>query len=924
MLKFNFVINIIGLIAVIITCSMNHPPLYALNSNDVLFYASFDGTLDATLSQGNPQAKPVGKFKYAKGILGRAVYIGQRNHEILYESEGNLRPEQGSISVWVQAISWSQEDKQRHIFWHARGNAHYLLGKSVSSNTYFTVRKGHGKSITVPASWRLTKIKQLRFEPGRWRHLCATWGRDGISLYVDGKLCGQRTEDIVLGSQFQQYFAVGEMIARSDTPDTLIDELIIFRRPITSKEVRYLYQKGTQELFSPGKIVFEDTIDNSQIMPREIPLAVKESRHSKSGKRKESLPVWWNNTVGISDDVPIPWTPIKIEGQRVSVWGRTYEFHNGLFPSQITTQNTPILAAPIRLMSGDSELSDEADIQWIEKAKHRAVIELRSHKKNLEMTAKILIEYDGMMWIELMLNPAKPTKIAPLALEIPLRREHASLICPWDYKTKNVGNIPKNGYRSTFLPAVWIGDESGGIQWFAESQRNWRVIGHRKHIEVIPADKITTLRLNFTDTPFVAEEPMKISFGLIATPVKPRPPEWRTWRIGSKELYEQSNIRIWWSNWTNLRGYPTPKANAVAKMARLRAKSKWKRVCAYTNLSGTSPHSPEFKEFGEEWRKIPSDTIDPDVPVHPLDFVRICPRAKSWQDFYVWSLTKAVADCNFDGLYYDTSSAMPCKNTNHGCGYVDVSGELQPTWNILAIRNMAKRIYTFVKNRDADFFIIFHMSGKVMMPYLSFCDAMLDGENFTSSLKPEKPNYYELLPLDKFRAEFMGHNFGPGAIFLPELKRGLPNLKWDDSRVAEIEHIIGMILLHDTQIWANNAPLAPFKRLWQAFDEFGWDDKLIFHPYWKQNIAVSSSKDVKISVYRKPGTSKTALVVFNDSNGSQEVVLQLKLSKIGLAPNTGFSVRDIYQGDVVGNCGNELHLVVKSRNFRLIALERNR
>jgi len=970
------------------------PRAEALEPEDVLFYTPFEDTLDAVVARGSGRAETAGPVKFARGLRGRGLCIGQKGCAVFYETAGNILPQRGSISIWVQPINWNQEDKLRHAFWLARGDATYGLIKSQSWNTYFTVNAGPSRRMTISVSWRETRIGHVRFEPGKWRHLCVTWGPGRAVLYLDGKPMAVRTEEVVLGSQWKKWFSIGEKAASAAQPDTVVDDVVIFRRQLDKAEVKALYEAGAAALQSaegdPARLILPSVrprplevtlrglpssgkilvgVDAGTVVDvpdgglaaelvlrrpgrreplrtekaaglppglRNVPFSIEglppgkyevEVRLLSGGKvlaaekaeyEKKPDPPWLGNKIGINSDVPPPWTPLKFEDGAVEMWGRRYEWRKGLFPSRITTQGHDLLAEPVRLSMDGTDLAAGAQVRWAERGKDRAVLDAQSRHGRLKVSTRTLIEFDGMMWIELRLDPEGKAEVGPLALELPFHAERATLMMPYEYRSQWAGAVPEGGYKIWFLPAFWLGDEEGGVQWFAESPKGW--MAKANPIRVVPSGNKRVLRIEMFQEKVTIEKPVKISFGLMATPVKPRPKPWRTWRFGSEDLLDEGNIRYWWASWPQMMGYPVPNMNAVRRMAEERAKSKWKHVCAYCNLSGVSPHSPEFKYYGEEWRRVPSSRLDPNAPVNKRDFLYICAAAKSWQDFIVWHLAKAVEQCNFDALYYDVSSIVPCKNVHHGCGYVHRDGMLRPSHDILALRAITKRLYRFVKARDPNFFICYHMSGRVMMPYQSFCDAMLNGENFTSQLKYDQPNYYRLLRLDQFRAEYMGHNLGPGVLFLPELTRGLPNIKDESVLIPGAEHLIGMVLLHDGQITTSHAPAEPFRRLWRVLDEFGWDDSLEFHPYWKQNIAVPTPDEVKVSVFVKPNGSKAALICFNNTDEVIAAKIALDLKALGMKKARP-ATRELYHGAKTALAGGSLAVEVPKRNFLFVVLE---
>ena len=95
-----------------------------LGTDDVLFYAPFDGSADAALARGDPKASSEAPFAFMPGILGQAILVGTapgateeaKSLGVGYRTSGNVLREQGSVSVWVQALDWEVGDGKNHRF----------------------------------------------------------------------------------------------------------------------------------------------------------------------------------------------------------------------------------------------------------------------------------------------------------------------------------------------------------------------------------------------------------------------------------------------------------------------------------------------------------------------------------------------------------------------------------------------------------------------------------------------------------------------------------------------------------------------------------------------------------------------------------------------------------------------------------------
>jgi hypothetical protein len=142
------------------------------------------------------------------------------------------------------------------------------------------------------------------------------------------------------------------------------------------------------------------------------------------------------------------------------------------------------------------------------------------------------------------------------------------------------------------------------------------------------------------------------------------------------------------------------------------------------------------------------------------------------------------------------------------------------------------------------------------LPTLAFCDAYLDGEHLCGRPRPFK------IPLDAFRAEFMGHNYGLPAYFLA----------YDGGGGLSTEEALALSLLHDTELPWSYTAMAP---VWKAWDDFGVDTAR-FSGYWgKREWLVSAPEGVKVSAYLKPG-GEMLVVAVNVGETPVEGTLRLR------------------------------------------------
>lgn len=618
--------------------------------------------------------------------------------------------------------------------------------------------------------------------------------------------------------------------------------------------------------------------------------------------RRDPPPEWLTTKAGVSDEVPPPWSPLETDAAAGTVhcWGRALRWE-GLFPGQITAQGQDLLAEPIRFQAGDQRSAGQSRITATAPA--QVALEGSGTLGPADMAVRARVEYDGYTWFDVTLSPreAAAVELPNLALEIPMRPAHATLLNSGSYTCKDTGLIPPQGYRGDWRHRFWVGDETAGIQWFAEAPAGWTLAQDTPPLEV----RDGLIRLTVSPGPVRLTAPLTLSFGLMATPVRPRPADWRSWRFGPDEVNRSGwrYVSLWNPGWSTLWNYPVLKPDTAS---RLQAKyAEGELPCLYANVTAISPAAPEFRDWYEDWRPIPSTRVDfttvrqDDEQAH----TEVC-TASGFTDFFVWALERALREGDIRGLYCDVSHAPSCRNEVHGCGWRDAAGNLQPRKALRATRDFQKRVYTVAKRYRPDFLVAIHMSGDVFMPQHSFCDIMIDGENFTAVLQQQwaakqRGDYYDLIGLDTMRAEFMLHNVGPVSAFLPEFARSLgPRWMTDEPAVVQAAtHLAGLFALHDAPMWQAYMPGMVLRRVWYAQARFGWDSEVEFVPYWRSRETMTVSPDapgVVASVFRRPG--RAMIVAMNNTDAVVDLGLTWDTAALGLVGQSIATVEDFYGG----------------------------
>jgi hypothetical protein len=589
---------------------------------------------------------------------------------------------------------------------------------------------------------------------------------------------------------------------------------------------------------------------------------------------KRAKPEWLGNRHGISEQVPAPFQPLKVEGERVHLWGRTLDFTGGLLPAAIDSQGFAMLRAPVAIVARDEQGKEYRSTQrkatgrWTAKRATR-VEGLRTVRVGeIDLRNDFSMEYDGLLWSRIKVTAGHA--LSYLALEIPLKPEFFDVMNAGDYSLHTTGKIPDEGYYSGYRTMLWAGNAYAGIEWICDTQANWHLDDpkNREALQLVMTPEGPVMRVTFVNKPTTMEKPLEIEFGVIATPVKDRVPDYRRWFAGTAKLgwsyawypkgEDMSPGAEGWYGWQFIRTRPEKPTNWWISSSH---NLSWERAYTgpYVCTASVSSQIEYFDEYHQEWMGDPDARYIED-PSGGHRAMSATQAAKSYQDFFVWRYAKLMEKSPFAALYYDVSDAVSGTNPFTGVGAYDRDGRLHPVHGILGNRQITKRLYTLIKERYPDGIIKYHNSGRPNLAYMSFAESNVDGENTFSRLSAAKRDYRGTMRPDTFRALYMGHNLGFLTEFLPQFTRsGI--WKYDDLNTQEnlqyTDHITGLVLLHDAYYWNSYVSGIAFERAANALRRVDFSDAYKMIPYWEQQVAKLPEK-MYASFFVRPAPGGTA------------------------------------------------------------------
>lgn len=592
------------------------------------------------------------------------------------------------------------------------------------------------------------------------------------------------------------------------------------------------------------------------------------------------------------DYVPSPWQPVVWNRNTAGVWGRDYHFSGDGLMAQVVSAGAPMLREPVRLHGQSAGRPVEFAFgapELVEQHPARLTFRRTAAADGFQAEARIHVEYDGMVEMEIVFAKIGPENLERLRLEIPFRAEDSEYLhfigAPLRYESQNLAKnsntqtLPEPGesLKLGFKTYVWIGSSERGLQWFAASDENWWPLDRTDAIEIARGkDRATTVALNILEKPLPgAPEKFTLRFGFMASPFRPMPEGWRDWtfaaQYGSPDVPNRANKLIYWPDeWRAMMLDPDPnrapedKARATADKVRADHKAGrlilpyWTRI--HVPLTAKGKVNPDGLRMAELWGTLPDHARG-----GQFDLRRVS-MDTGWKDYLLWCAERwGRRFGHIDGVYIDETQPIPNTRAESGGGYIAPDGARRPTFEYRGSREYFHRLnYLLTKQNGAPPFIILHNSSTYALPYMSAATAFLPGEHLNSDyfklgnpdiLPPEEERaagyyYCHVLPMERLIAEGYWQPWGVPIVWLPELKNQKDIV---DSPVAARD-LLSRLQQVDALIWnwmGNKEEVAKMQRFRKEFGIGAADVR--FTPYWRNKTVTTSHEKTVVGVYEKPG-----------------------------------------------------------------------
>ncbi len=936
-----------------------------------VFYADFENGFEGRDAQGACAATIEGTPELAAGKIGQALKSGPTTGYVYYPVAGHVQPTAGTVEMWVCPVDWVPGEDKFHVFFEAKNLGCIYLYKYWQQSNLLML------STSNTAGPYYSAAMSLQWQPGEWHHIAGTWSTDGVMVYVDGRPMRKLPVQAELPTDLGESFRIGDHPWQFErTTASLVDEVRIYDRALSPDHIAahvagdYGFTKpldaqtvllAREPLPAEGVLRARVNLNGADVddgrvavqmalvgagqpLPAgiaatpvtggqatvQLPLPTQPAAYELVAgllldgkpigeKRAEVIvpdTLWMGTSVGTEDVVLPPWTPMELDGNTVRCWGREYDFDQGPLPSGIVSAGEQLLAGPVALnvMAGGGGVKWRAEGPEAKLSRPGTRVDQTGHFRGGATDCRVesWLEYDGVLWTEITM-PAG-ADVQRISIEIPVngaraiyRHRYGS---SWN-TTEVTGNLPEGTGvvdKSPFIPFYWLGDNDRGLFWFAESDEMWPNRAAENAVEVERQGDRAVLRLNVLADGQTLPKDWKLAFGLQATPVKPIPKDWRRHRIGPGR---PTNVSIIWpgpeKDSLKYFGYPeaTEPETFQARVDGLQGQGV--KVVPYLCLTYVSEAAPEWTFFREGWAMGPVDAGSSDVARYGAGFAQASPLGENYADFIIWKTKEFIDRYGIDGLYHDQTHPYTSARLEAGVGY-ERDGKRCATFPLLAFRDLYRRMYAVIKSRPGDTFTMAHMSGKVTIPILAYDDSYLDGEHFRGVVQD---SYMDLFSLDTFRAEFMGRQWGIMPYFLPEFP---PEYR---GKVEPTRGLMGLLMIHDVNVWAIWCNADVVNEAFAALDEFGYVDA-DFIPYFDPDApAATELQDVYASAYRR-ADGAVLLIVANVGREDREGLLSINCKRLGVGADTAL---DWPSKDAVALNGGSVNLSVPGLGYRMLMLE---
>jgi len=651
---------------------------------------------------------------------------------------------------------------------------------------------------------------------------------------------------------------------------------------------------------------------------------------------------WEGNTLGITDQVLPPFTPVKVQGKKLTVVGRQYAVNGLGLWEQARSLDRDLLAAPMALVA-DGKETLRGKGSFTTTKPNLAVYEGKAATTAVTVASKCTTEVDGCMKVELTLAPGtKPSELKSLWLDIPLKDQEVPL---WHVSTTTLrinpsgstppgqGEVwdsrqfPDGNWYGNFKCYLWLGAEERGLCWFADNDKGWVLNVNEKNPDLstpaqqfIRKDGVLTLRVNLVQKPITLTEPRTIVFGVMASPGKPMASDWRRRGITDTSLFNmgyatpasycakepwgndfsiadwsyhqrigkagpsQPEIEAW-----KTRNFPAdmdPKFRAdMIQLALGPFLSNFRPNMKYMKMYFEEYHTnaqvqPESHVFMSEWSGgWYGPLLDhATVQEHKMYGIGVSGIVPSYRDFACWYAAEWVK--RGIGCYFDNAFPSRAYDPLTTSAYPLPNGQVQPSAGMWARREYMKRIWTIHQTLAPPDALPAMMIHMTNTHIIPYMTWNMENLDLEWKFGPEPQQ--SKFPADFLRAESLGRQSGN----VPFVLDAIQETKTQAEYNAVERTRFGTMMVHEIRY---QIPGPGNTGLFKVLTDFGYGtDNCQVYNYWQTAYPVKASDPLAKSLLLKNGKDLLLLICTWNPKAA-DVTFTLDTKALGVTPTVAFN-----------------------------------
>lgn len=677
------------------------------------------------------------------------------------------------------------------------------------------------------------------------------------------------------------------------------------------------------------------------------------------------FPEWEHKNLGKTRKVYPPFTPIKVEGRKLSSVMKEYELNDWGLLSSVKTEDQEwrikkeLLASPMTyraVIGGESVQPTKGELVFKEKAEDRVVAQSDFALGGLKLQSLLTLDYDGTLRVDLTLLPTDKM-IDSLVLEIPLQNSQAYMMHAMadgirdvilsDYIPEGQGvvwdstKIMTSAFPPNFSTYIFLGNPRRGICWFAENDKGWSWDPQKPNLQLVREGDTIKLQVNLINKPTIINEPRTITFGILAAPVKPRLNGWRyRW---FKENFSILGTDINWFAlgdcgsvypagkdmflWEMLaegnkrqvsdqeiedvieRGKkyfePYGRVDAFVAHARYNLRARYGTTMVFYYNRSSYAACEEFQTFMDEWCLNDYNPYRGEDSIYEIQIV----PSESYIDYALYWFGKSFDIANNKGVYHDNYFFIPSFNRMMTGAYEREDGTIMPSTGVWQLRELQKRIFSYMSERGMEPIVMVHNTSTQILPLYSFATVQYDWEWHYSEgdVQNRFPRKYILLVST-------GELAGTWPVLLGE-HGSLEGDYWTQKT------FVGVTLVHDLL-----GPIATWYPelgdLWEKYREpflrLAEEKGMVAYRYWdeKTQPICADNPDLPGIVYCLPG-KEAIFAITSYSSKDEEAVVRIKPDVLGFQ---GYKVVDVDSGDELRVEDNTISFPLKKHDLKVFRI----